>query len=62
MKVVVVSRIDKQVMIRLDCRYNQLDILSEDTAAGEGIADSYCPTEAAVVERNDWPSHTLHDC
>jgi hypothetical protein len=49
-------------MIRLDGRYSRLDILPEDTAVSEGIADSYCPTEAAVVERSDCPSHTLHDC
>ncbi len=49
-------------MIRLDCRYSRLDILPEDTAVSEGIADSYCPTEAAVVERSDCPSHTLRDC
>lgn len=49
-------------MIRLDGRYNRLDILLEDTAVSEGIADSYRPMEAAVVERSDPPSHTLHDC
>ena len=46
-------------MIRLDGRYSRLDILPEDTAVSEGIADSYCPTEAAVAERCDCPSHTL---
>jgi hypothetical protein len=61
MKEVVAGLVDNLVMIRLAGCYNRLQTLPEGTVVKVGIVDSYCLTEAALVERSDSPKHRLVD-
>lgn len=55
----VACRVDGWVMIRLAGCYNQQQTLPEGTVVMVDIADLYCLTEAALVERSDCPNHKL---
>jgi hypothetical protein len=59
MKGVVADLVDNSVMIRLAGCYNRQETLPEGIVARLGIADSYCPTDAALVERSDCPKDRL---